>query len=51
MDTIFTQLINAGNGPIIRDGVDQRDEAGLAARFPYLAAPNPDPPSAPEHHH
>ncbi len=23
MDTIFTQLINAGNGPVIRDGVDR----------------------------
>ena len=23
MDTIFTQLVNAGNGPVIRDGVDQ----------------------------
>ena len=23
MDTIFTLLINAGNGPVIRDGVDQ----------------------------
>ena len=22
MDTIFTQLVNAGNGPVIRDGVD-----------------------------
>ena len=24
MDTIFTQLINGGNGPVIRDGVDAR---------------------------
>jgi hypothetical protein len=23
MDTIFTQLVNAGNGPVIRDGVDR----------------------------
>ena len=30
MDTIFTQLVNAGNGPVIRDGVDQGDAAGLA---------------------
>ena len=50
MDTIFTQLINAGNGPIIRDGVDQATRPA-SRTFPYLAAPNPDPPSAPEHHH
>ncbi len=50
MDTIFTQLINAGNGPIIRDGVD-RATMPATGTFPYLAAPNPDPPSAPEHHH
>ena len=34
IDTIFTQLINAGNGPTIRDGVDQLDPAGLAAPSP-----------------
>jgi hypothetical protein len=50
MDTIFTQLINAGTGPIIRDGVDQATKPA-SGTFPYLAAPNPDPPSAPEHHH
>ncbi len=50
MDTIFTQLINAGNGPIIRDGVDQATRPA-SRTFPYLAAPNLDPPSAPEHHH
>ena len=50
MDTIFTQLINAGNGPIIRDGVDQATKPA-SRTFPYLVAPNPDPPSAPEHHH
>ena len=50
MDTIFTQLINAGNGPVIRDGVDQATRPA-SHTFPYLAAPNPDPPSAPEHHH
>ena len=48
MDTIFTQLVNAGNGPTIRDGVDQATNAGLDS-FPYLAAPNPDPPEPPEH--
>ena len=30
MDTLFTLLINAGNGPVIRDGVDRVDEARLA---------------------
>ncbi len=49
MDTIFTQLVNAGQGPIIRDGVDSATRpAGNA--FPYLSAPNPDPPEPPEHH-
>ena len=46
IDTLFTQLINAGNGPVIRDGVDHSSRpAGRA--FPYLAAPNPDPPKLP----
>jgi hypothetical protein len=48
MDTIFTQLVNAGNGPIIRDGVDQATRPA-SRTFPYLAAPNPDPPEPPEH--
>ena len=50
MDTIFTQLVNAGNGPTIRDGVD-RSTRPASRTFPYLAPPNPDPPRAPEHHH
>ena len=50
MDTIFTQLINAGNGPTIRDGVDGSTRPA-SRTFPYLAPPNPDPPRAPEHHH
>src|SRR3954451_5984629 len=49
MDTIFTQLINAGNGPVIRDGVDRSTRPGTRV-FPYLAEPNPDPPEPPEHH-
>ena len=49
MDTIFTQLINAGNGPIIRDGVDQSSRPA-ARTFPYLSPPNPNPPEPPEHH-
>jgi hypothetical protein len=48
MDTLFTLLINAGNGPRIRDGVDQAT-IPAARTFPYLAAPNPDPPQPPEH--
>ena len=49
IDTLFTQLVNAGNGPVIRDGVDHASRpAGLT--FPYLAEPNPDPPRLPEHH-
>ncbi|WP_053206940.1 DUF4331 family protein [Jiangella muralis] len=49
MDTIFTQLVNAGRGPTIRDGVDSATRPGTVS-FPYLAAPNPNPPEPPEHH-
>jgi hypothetical protein len=49
MDTIFTQLVNAGHGPTIRDGVDSATRPATA-EFPYLAPPNPDPPEPPEHH-
>jgi Domain of unknown function (DUF4331) len=48
MDTLFTLLVNAGNGPRIRDGVDQATTPA-ARTFPYLATPNPDPPKPPEH--
>jgi hypothetical protein len=48
MDTIFTLLINAGNGPPIRDGID-RATRPASRTFPYLAAPNPDPPQPPTH--
>ena len=48
MDTLFTLLINAGNGPRIGDGVDQATMPA-ARTFPYLAAPNPDPPKPPDH--
>jgi Domain of unknown function (DUF4331) len=48
MDTIFTQLVNAGNGPVIRDGVDGSTRPA-STTFPYLALPNPDPPQPPEH--
>jgi hypothetical protein len=49
MDTIFTQMVNAGHGPPIRDGVDSATRPGTVG-FPYLAPPNPDPPEPPEHH-
>ena len=48
MDSIFTLLVNAGNGPTIRDGVDRATRLASEA-FPYLAPPNPDPPKPPEH--
>jgi len=50
IDTLFTQLINAGNGPVIRDGVDHSSRPA-GRTFPYLAEPNPDPPKLPAHHH
>jgi hypothetical protein len=46
MDTLFTWLVNAGNGPTIRDGVD-RATMPASQLFPYLAPPNPDPPVPP----
>ena len=49
MDTLFNQLVNAGNGPVIRDGVDQATQPA-SREFPYLAAANPHPPEKPEHH-
>jgi hypothetical protein len=49
IDTLFTQLVNAGNGPVIRDGVDQATRPAVRT-FPYLAPPNPDPPGPPAHH-
>ena len=49
MDTIFTQLVNAGQGPTIRDGVDAATRPGTVS-FPYMASPNPTPPEPPEHH-
>jgi Domain of unknown function (DUF4331) len=48
IDTLFTTLVNAGNGPAIRDGVDQATRPA-SRTFPYLAAPNPDPPQPPDH--
>jgi hypothetical protein len=47
MDTFFTLIVNGGDGPVIRDGVDQATRPG-SPMFPYLAPANPDPPSPPE---
>jgi hypothetical protein len=47
MDTIYTLLVNAGNGPRISDGVD-RATVPASEDFPYLAPPNPPPPTGPQ---
>ena len=49
MDTLFTLWVNGGSGPPVRDGVDQATRPAVAV-FPYLAAPNPDPPRPPRRH-
>jgi hypothetical protein len=43
MDTLLTLLVNGFDGPVVRDGVDQASRPA-SRTFPYLAAPNPDPP-------
>jgi hypothetical protein len=48
MDTIFTLLVNGGNGPRISDGVDQ-STVPAAKTFPYLVPANPTPPTPPPH--
>src|SRR5262249_10147917 len=40
MDTLYTLMINAGNGPRIRDGVDQAT-VPASRSVPYLGPPNP----------
>ena len=45
MATLYTLLINAGNGPRISDGV-HRATVPASNVFPYLAPPNPPPPAA-----
>lgn len=40
MDTLYTLMINGGNGPRISDGVDQAT-VPASRSFPYLASPNP----------
>lgn len=44
IDTLLTFMINAGNGPRISDGVDQATVPASRA-FPYLAPPEPNPPT------
>jgi hypothetical protein len=50
MDTIFTQLVTAGIGSPVRDGVDGATRPA-SRDFPYLGEPNPNPPTPPAHHH
>ena len=50
MDTLFTLMINAGYGPVIRDGVDKATRPA-SHTFPYLARANPHPPAPAAHHH
>ena len=46
MDTIFTQLVNAGHGPTIRDGVDSATRPGHR-HVPLPGAAQPAPARAP----
>lgn len=50
MDTIFTLLVNGGNGPRVSDGIHGATRPA-SDEFPYMAKPNPDPPKQPEHDH
>jgi len=43
-DKYLTMLVNNGVGPAISDGVDQATVPATRV-FPYLAAPEPNPPS------
>jgi hypothetical protein len=44
MDTLLTLLIAGLNGPPVSDGVDRPTNLA-STTFPYLAAPNADPPA------
>ncbi|HET9648580.1 MAG TPA: DUF4331 family protein [Kineosporiaceae bacterium] len=48
IDTLYTLWITADSGPAISDGVDAASRPASTV-FPYLAPPNPDPPTPPEH--
>ena len=43
IDTLYTLIVNGNRGPRVSDGVDQAT-VRASQSFPYLAAPNPDPP-------
>lgn len=43
VDKLYTLLVNGGNGPAVRDGVDQATRPA-GHTFPYLVDPNPNPP-------
>lgn len=49
MDTLYTYLMNGGQGPRISDHVDGPTKRATQD-FPYLVEPNPTPPSPPQHH-
>jgi hypothetical protein len=43
VDSLYTLLVNGGNGPRIRDGVDGPTQPASRS-FPYLVRPNASPP-------
>jgi hypothetical protein len=43
VDNLYTLMVNGGNGPRVRDGVDQATRPATGS-FPYLVSPNPNPP-------
>ncbi|MCK6627150.1 MAG: DUF4331 domain-containing protein [Anaerolineae bacterium] len=43
VDSLYTLMVNGGNGPAVRDGVDQATRPATGS-FPYLVSPNPNPP-------
>lgn len=48
IDALYTLWITGGSGPVVSDGVDASSRPATTS-FPYLAPPNPDPPTPPEH--
>ena len=43
IDSLLTLMVNGGDGPRIRDGVDGPTQPASRS-FPYLRDPNPSPP-------
>lgn len=43
IDSLYTLMVNGGNGPRIRDGVDGATQPASNV-FPYMLSPNPTPP-------